>query len=53
MSDDEGEFVMCEYCQDERGLWDTPHLVDVRRLSIMLDEDFKVDTVSHNDKSFS
>ena len=52
MSDDEKDFGICKYCEDERGLCDTPHLVDDRRFSIMLDEDFKVDTVSHNDKSF-
>ena len=52
MSDDEREFVMCEYCEDERGLCDRPHLVGGRRFSIMLDENFEVDTVSHNDKSF-
>ena len=54
MSDDdsEREFGMCEYCEDERGLCDRPHLEDGRRFSIVLDENFKVDTVSHNDKSF-
>ena len=52
MSDDEREFGMREYCEDEHGLCDRPHLVDDRRFNIMLDETFEVDTVSHNDKSF-
>ena len=52
MSDDEREFSMCEYCEDERGLFDRPHLVGGRRFRIILDENFEVDTVSHNDKSF-
>ena len=50
--DSEREFGMCEYCKDERGQCDGPHLVDGRRFSIKLDENFKVHTVSHNDKSF-
>ena len=41
-----------EYCKDERGLCDGIFLDDDRRLSIKLDENFEVDTVSHNDKSF-
>ena len=52
MSDDEKEFGMCKYCQDECGLCDRPHLVGGRRFSMNLDETFEVDTVSHNDKSF-
>ena len=54
MSDDDSErkFGMCEYCEDEHGLCDRPNLEDGRRFSIMLDETFEVDTVSHNDKSF-
>ena len=42
MSDDEKDFGICEYWEDERGLC----------FSIKLDENFEVDTVSHNDKSF-
>ena len=53
MYDDEKSFIMCEYCEDQRGLCDRNFLVDDRRFSIKLDENFKVDTVSHNDKSFS
>ena len=51
-SDDEKDFIMCEYCEDQRGLCDRNFLVDDRRFSIKLDETFEVDTVSHNDKSF-
>ena len=52
MSENEKDFGMCGYCEDERGLCDRHFLVDDRRFSIKLDEKFKVDTVSHNDKSF-
>ena len=51
-SDDEHDFIMCEYCEDQRGLCVRSFLVDDRRFSIKLDENFEVDTVSHNDKSF-
>ena len=52
MSDNEKDCDICKYCEDERGLCDRPHLVSGRRFSIMLDENFEVDTVSHNDKYF-
>ena len=52
MSDDEKDFSICKYCADERGLCDGIFLDDDRRFSIKLDENFEVDTVSHNDKSF-
>jgi hypothetical protein len=52
MSDDEREFAMCDYCEDECGLCDKPHLADGRRFSIMLDKTFDVQTASHNDKYF-
>ena len=51
MLDDEREFSMCDYCEDERGLCDRPHLVDGRRFSVKLDQTFDVETV-RNDKSF-
>ena len=41
-----------QICEDERGLCDGIFLDDDRRFSIKLDENFEVDTVSHNDKSF-
>ena len=52
MSDNKREFGMCEYYEDERGMCDRPHLVGGRCFSIVLDENFEVHTVSHNDKSF-
>ena len=52
MSDDEKDFGICKYCEDERGLCNGILLDDDRRFSIKLDENFEVDTVSHNDKSF-
>ena len=52
MSDDEKDFGICKYCEDERGLCDGIFLDDDRCFSIKLDLNFEVDTVSHNDKSF-
>ena len=52
MSDDEKDFGICKYCKDERDLCDGIFLDDDRRFSIKLDENFEVDIVSHNDKSF-
>ena len=52
-SNDEKDFIMCEHCEDQRGMCDRNFFVDGRRFSIKLDETFEVDTVSHNDKSFS
>ena len=52
MSDDKKDFGICKYYEDKRGLCDGIFLDDDRRFSIKLDENFEVDTVSHNDKSF-
>ena len=52
MSDDEREFRMCEYCEDKRVMCDRPQLVGGRCFCIVLDENFEVDTVSDNNKSF-
>ena len=52
MYNDEKDFGICEYCEDERGLCDRNFLVDETRFSINLDETFEVNAVSHNDKSF-
>ena len=52
MTDNEKDFGICKYCEDERGLCDGIFLDDDRRFSIKMDENFEVDTVSHNDKSF-
>ena len=52
MSSDVGKnFIMCDYCEDQRGQCDRNFLVGGRRFSIMLDETFVFNTVSHNDKS--
>ena len=53
MSDNEKDFGICEYCEDERTLCDRIFPDDDRRFNIKMDENFEVDTVSHNDKSFS
>ena len=53
MSDDEKNFGICEYCEDERDLCDRIFLDDDRRFSIKLDENFEVDTVSHSASLFS
>ena len=52
MSGDEKDFGICKYCEDERGLCDRIFLDDDRRFSIKLNDNFEVDIVSHNDKSF-
>ena len=52
MSDNEKDFGISKDCEDERGLCDRIFQDDDRRFSIKLDENFEVDTVSHNDKSF-
>ena len=49
---DEDMIPECDYCEDKRDLCDGIFLDDDRRFSIKLDENFEVDTVSHNDKSF-
>jgi hypothetical protein len=51
MSDDDDRIPECDYCGDECGLCDRPHLVDGRCFSIKLDETYDVETV-RNDKSF-
>ena len=50
MSDDEKDFGICKYCEDQRGLCDRNFLFDDRRFSIKVDETFEFDTLSHNDK---
>ena len=52
MFDEEKDFGICKYCEDERGLCDKIFLDDDRRFSIKRDKNFELDTVSHNDKSF-
>ena len=43
MSDNEKDFGICKYCEDERGLCNGIFLDDDRRFSIKLDENFEVD----------
>ncbi|XP_073359442.1 uncharacterized protein [Aegilops tauschii subsp. strangulata] len=43
-SDNEKDFIKCEFCEDQRGLCDRNFFVDDRRFSIKLDETFEVDT---------
>ena len=52
MPDDENDFGICEYSEDERGLCDSIFLDDDRRFNIKLDENFEVDTISQNDLFF-
>ena len=52
MFDDEKDVGIYKDCEDERGQCDRIFLDDDRRFSIKLDENFEVDTVSHNDKYF-
>ena len=52
MSDDKKACGIYKYWEDEPGLSYGLFLDDDRRFSIKLDENFEVDTVSHNDKSF-
>ena len=51
MSDDDDRIPECDYCGDDRGVCDRPHLVDGQHFSVKLDETFDVETV-HKDKSF-
>ena len=51
-SDDESLPGECDWCHDNRGLCDMPHLDDDRRFSIKLEETFDVETVRNNDKCF-
>ena len=53
MSDNENDFGICKYCEDERGMCDKIFLDYDRRFNIKLGVNFEVDTVSHSDKSFS
>lgn len=50
MSDDD-RIPECDYCGDNRGMCDRPHLEDDRRFTIKLDETFDVFTVRNDDKS--
>ena len=41
-SDDESLPAECDWCHDNRGLCDMPHLDDDRRFSIKLEETFEL-----------
>ena len=51
MSDDD-RIPECEYCGDDRGLCDMPHLEDGRHFIIKVDETFNVYTVRNDEKYF-
>ena len=51
-SDDESLSGECDWCDDDRGLCDMPHLDEGRRFSIKLQETFDVETVRNDDKCF-
>ena len=51
-SDDESLPWECDWCHDDRGLCDRPHLGEDRRFSIKLEETFDVATVRNDDKCF-
>ena len=42
----------CDWCNDDRGLCDRPHLDEGWRFNIKLQETLDVEMVSNNDKSF-
>jgi hypothetical protein len=52
MSDDDDRLLECDWCGDDRGLCDMPHLVEGRRFSIKLQENFDVEMVRNDDKCF-
>ena len=52
MSSDDDRLPECDWCGDDRGLCDRPHLVEGRRFSIKLHETFDVETVRNDDKCF-
>ena len=51
MSDNDDRIPECDYCGDDRGMCDMPHLVNGQHFSIKLDETFNVEMVC-SDKSF-
>ena len=51
-SDDESLSGECDWCHDDRGLCDRPHLDEDRRFSIKLEETFDVETVHNDDKCY-
>ena len=51
-SDDESLPTECDWCHDDRGQCDRPHLDEDRHFSIKLEETFDVQTVRNDDKCF-
>ena len=51
-SDDESLSGESDWCHDDRGLCDRPHLDKGRRFSIKLEDTLDVETVSNDDKCF-
>ena len=51
-SDDESLPGECDWCHDDRGQCDRPHLDEDRRFSIKLEETFDVETVRNDDKCY-
>jgi hypothetical protein len=51
MSDDD-RIPECDYCSNDRGMCDRPHLEDDRRFTIKLGETFDAFTVRNDDKYF-
>ena len=51
-SDDESLPGECDWCHDDRGLCDRPHLDEDRGFSIKLEVTFNVETVRNDDKCY-
>ena len=52
MSDDDDRIPECDWCGENWGFCDRPHLVEGRCFSIKLEEAFDCDTVSYDAKCF-
>ena len=52
MSSADESLLECDWCNDDRGLCDRPHLEEDRRFSIKLQETFDVETVHNDDQCF-
>ena len=50
--DDESLPAECDWCHDDRGLCDMPHLDDDWHFSIKLKETFEVEMVHNDDKCY-
>ena len=52
MSSDDESLAECDWCSDDRGFCDRPHLVEGRRFNIKLQEIFDVETIRNDTKCF-